>query len=374
MTSFSSPGLPTLAQDGSERGNLDGNSDGSNNEFLDLARSFGAGDAGASVDAPAGDTAEGTAGATAAPPPLTIGEAPAADYLAAIRPQLIRAGSLLLPNTQQYPVRLSRSLREMVLENGGKLLRPSLSLITAQLLGGRTDTALAFGWAIELIHNASLILDDLPAMDDATMRRGRMVIHLRHSTAYAILLATYMHNVAMQVIGRRTPSAEVHLQFTLRLQEALGGHGLIGGQALDLDLMEEAPDLEAAHDYGHRNGLRDLWSVCAHFKTASLFSLALYAGAVDAGLSSAQISTLLRCGDSAGLVFQLADDESDLDEDRQRSDFQSLLSREQRLQEAEDRRRQWRQELSEAFGSPGDQLADYLDLATVFPAAPAATL
>ena len=365
MTSFSSPGHPTLAQDGSERGNLDGSS----NEFLNLARSFGAA---APVDFQARDAAADTTAAAAAL--LTIGETPAADYLAAIRPQLIRAGSLLLPNTQQYPVRLSRSLREMVLENGGKLLRPSLSLITAQLLGGRTDTALAFGWAIELIHNASLILDDLPAMDDATMRRGRMVIHLRHSTAYAILLATYMHNVAMQVIGRRTPSAEVHLQFSLRLQEALGGHGLIGGQALDLDLMEEAPDLEAAHDYGHSNGLRDLWSVCAHFKTASLFSLALYAGAVDAGLSPVQISTLLRCGDSAGLVFQLADDESDLDEDRQRSDFQSLLTREQRLQEAEERRRQWRQELSEAFGNAGCQLADFLDLATVFPAAPAPAL
>lgn len=354
MTSFSSPGLPTLAQDASERGSLDGDS----SEFLDLARSF----------SPAG-----SGPATSGSPPPAIGEGPAADYLTALRPQLLRAGSLLLPNTQQYPVRLSRSLREMVLDNGGKLLRPSLSLITAQLLGGRTDTALAFGWAIELIHNASLILDDLPAMDDATMRRGRMVIHLRHSTAYAILLATYMHNVAMQVIGRRTPSAEVHLQFTLRLQEALGGHGLIGGQALDLDLMEEAPDLDAAHDYGQRNGLQDLWSVCAHFKTASLFSLALYAGAVDADLPPDQINTLLRCGDSAGLVFQLADDESDLEEDRQRSDFQSLLTREQRLQEAEQRRRQWRLELGETFGTAGDHLADFLDLATEFPAATAAT-
>ena len=355
MTSFSSPGPPTLAQDASQRGSLNG----AGQEFLELARSLSPG------------------GADISPRPqqdgLTIGACDPSDYLAALRPQLLRAGSLLLPNTQQYPVRLSRSLREMVLDNGGKLLRPSLSLVTAQLLGGRTDTALAFGWAIELIHNASLILDDLPAMDDATMRRGRLVIHLRHSTAYAILLATYMHNVAMQVIGRRTPSAEVHLQFTLRLQEALGGHGLIGGQALDLDLMEEAPDLDAAHDYGSRHGLRDLWSVCAHFKTASLFSLALYAGAVDAELEAEQINTLLRCGDSAGLVFQLADDESDLDEDRQRSDFQSLLTREQRLEEAERRRSQWRQELNQVFSTAGDHLADFLDLATAFPVDATAT-
>ena len=349
MTSFSSPVPPALVEhDASDRSSLDGAGD----EFLALARSLTPGRAPSQTASPTG--------------PLRIGQTPADTYLAGLRPQLLKAGSLLLPNTLQYPVRLSRSLREMVLDNGGKLLRLSLSLITAQLLGGGTETALAFGWAIELIHNASLILDDLPAMDDATMRRGRMVIHLRHSTAYAILLATYMHNVAMQVIGRRTPSAEVHLQFTLRLQEALGGHGLIGGQALDLDLMEEAPDLDAAQEYRSRNGLRDLWAVCAHFKTASLFSLALYAGAVDADLNASQISTLLRCGDSAGLVFQLADDESDLEEDRQRSGFQSLLTREQRLQEATDRRRQWRLELNSCFGQAGDLLADFLDLATLF--------
>ena len=351
MTSFSSAGTPTIAPDASERGSLGEAA----SEFLDLARSL--------------DSESASATATSPAVPLTIGESAATDYLAALRPQLLKAGSLLLPNPQQYPVRLSCSLREMVLDNAGKLLRPSLSLITAQLLGGRSDTALAFGWAIELMHNASLILDDLPSMDDATMRRGRLVVHLRHSTAYAILLATYMHNVALQMIGRRTPTAEVHLQFTLRLQEALGGHGLIGGQALDLDLLEEAPDLDAAHEYRSRHGLRDLWAVCAHFKTASLFSLSLYAGAVTADLEPGQISTLLRCGDSAGLVFQLADDESDLDEDRQRSDFQSLLTREQRLEEASDRRRQWRQELGDAFGRAGDLLADYLDLATEFPVA-----
>mgnify|MGYP006281207901 CR=1 FL=1 len=350
MTSFSSTGPPTLAKDASERGG--GGEAGQ--EFLELARSLS-------------DEGAEAAGRETPQDPL-CGASAAANHLAAVRPLLLRAGSLLLPNTEQYPVRLSRSLREMVLENGGKLLRPSLSLITAQLLGGGTGTALAFGWAIELIHNASLILDDLPSMDDATMRRGRLVIHLQHSTAYAILLATYMHNVAMQMIARRTPSAEVHLQFMLRLQEALGGHGLIGGQALDLDLLEDAPDLEAADDYRQQHGLKDLWSVCAHFKTASLFSLSLYAGAVDAGLEPAQIGTLLRCGDSAGLVFQLADDESDIEEDRQRSDFQSLLTREQRLEEAATRRQHWRQELTATFGAAGARLADFLDLATAFPA------
>lgn len=299
---------------------------------------------------------------------LLIGECSPIDYLASIRPRLLKAGSLLLPKTQQYPVQLSRSLREAVLHNRGKLLRPSLSLVTAELLGGDTTAALAFGWAIELMHNASLILDDLPAMDDAMMRRGRMVVHRRHSTAYAILLASYMHNVALQIIARRTPSAEVHLQFTLRLHEALGGHGLIGGQALDLNLMAEAPDLEAAQDYGSRHGLKDLWSVCAHFKTASLFSLALYAGAIHTEICSDQINTLLRCGDSAGLVFQLADDEADFDEDRQSNDWQSLLTREQRLKEAEDRRSQWRRELTDDFGHAGRQLADFLDVATEFPA------
>lgn len=354
MPPFSSQSPAVLAQSASVRSTIDGSA----SEFLDLARALEVG-----AD-PAGSMAAGTE--------LTIGRCPPGDYLASLRPQLLRAGQLLLPSTQQYPVRLSQSLRELVLTNAGKLLRPSLSLITARLLGGTTTTALAFGWAIELVHNASLILDDLPVMDDASLRRGRMVIHLRHSTAYAILLATYMHNVALQLICRRSPSAEVHLQFTLRLHEALGGHGLIGGQALDLDLLVEAPDLAAAHDYGSSNGLRDLWAVCAHFKTASLFSLSLYAGAADAGLGEAQINTLLRCGDSAGLVFQLADDESDLEEDPSRPDFQSLLTREQRLQEADERRHQWRLELADVFGVAGEQLADFLDLATHFPDPPAA--
>ena len=281
-----------------------------------------------------------------------------------IRDRVMSFGSVLLPTSTTYPVHLNTQLRELAMNESAKLVRPTLAVLTAHLSGGDVLTAYRYGWAIELLHVSSLVLDDLPSMDNSKYRRGRLTVHLTHGEGFAILLAAQAHNVAMQIIGKRSPNSEKAVEFFNAAHEALGGMGLIGGQALDLEFQTKEPDFGFAEGYRKRTGFRDLWTMCAHFKTASLFRLALHAGSLTAPLEPEKQEVIWRSGDRIGLVFQLLDDEADDDiaGNSVSEQFQTLLTPEQRLDEARAQRTAWRRELREVLGDRGDQLAEYFDL------------
>ena len=188
--------------------------------------------------------------------------------------------------------------------NGGKRLRPFLVIEAASLLGGDRDAALRVGAALECVHCYSLVHDDLPAMDDDDLRRGKPTVHIAYDEATAILtgdsLLTYAFDIIAAPETKLPDAAKVVL--TLALARAAGIGGMAGGQALDLAAEKQAPD---------EQGIVTLQAM----KTGALIRFACEAGAIIAGASPEDRTRLRQFGERIGLAFQLADDILDLTSD-----------------------------------------------------------
>lgn len=201
------------------------------------------------------------------------------------------------------PERL-RSAMHYASLNGGKRLRPFLVVEAASLLGGDRDAALRVGAALECVHCYSLVHDDLPAMDDDDLRRGKPTVHIAYDEATAILagdgLLTYAFDIIASPETVLPDKAKVTL--TLALARAAGIGGMAGGQALDLAAEKQAPD---------EQGIVTLQAM----KTGALIRFACEAGAIIAGASSEDRVRLRQFGERIGLAFQLADDILDLTSD-----------------------------------------------------------
>lgn len=202
------------------------------------------------------------------------------------------------------PERLLAAMRHGVL-NGGKRLRPFLVIETAALFTGAGRTAaLRVGAALECIHCYSLVHDDLPAMDDDDLRRGKPTVHIAFDEALAILAGDSLLTLAFDIVA----APETHLPdatktaLVLALARAAGIGGMAGGQVLDLAAETDAPD-EA--------GIVTLQKM----KTGALLRFACEAGAIVAGASTEERLTLRRYGETIGLAFQIADDLLDLTAD-----------------------------------------------------------
>jgi farnesyl diphosphate synthase len=201
------------------------------------------------------------------------------------------------------PERL-RSAMHYASLNGGKRLRPFLVIEAASLLGGDRDAALRVGAALECVHCYSLVHDDLPAMDDDDLRRGKPTVHIAYDEATAILtgdsLLTYAFDIIAAPETKLPDAAKVVL--TLALARAAGIGGMAGGQALDLAAEKQAPD---------EQGIVTLQAM----KTGALIRFACEAGAIIAGASPEDRTRLRQFGERIGLAFQLADDILDLTSD-----------------------------------------------------------
>lgn len=201
------------------------------------------------------------------------------------------------------PERL-RSAMHYASLNGGKRLRPFLVIEAASLLGGDRDAALRVGAALECVHCYSLVHDDLPAMDDDDLRRGKPTVHIAYDEATAILtgdsLLTYAFDIIAAPETKLPDAAKVVL--TLALARAAGIGGMAGGQALDLAAEKQAPD---------EQGIVTLQAM----KTGALIRFACEAGAIIAGASPEDRKRLRQFGERIGLAFQLADDILDLTSD-----------------------------------------------------------
>lgn len=185
------------------------------------------------------------------------------------------------------------SLRDAVrysLFAGGKRIRPALALAAADLVAGDDAAALPPACALEMIHTYSLIHDDLPAMDNDDLRRGKPTSHKVYGEAMAILAGDALLTMAFDIAAECGNACVVQ-----EIARAAGIEGMVGGQAIDLE--SERKQL----------GLDELRYLHAR-KTGALIRVALRVGAMVAGGSQPQIDALSRYGDAIGLAFQIADD------------------------------------------------------------------
>ncbi len=216
-------------------------------------------------------------------------------YLAEGRRLIEDALDRALPPLGTPPPALHEAMRYTLLQTG-KRLRGILVLAASDLLRGRREAALSLACAVEMVHASSLILDDLPSMDDATLRRGRRALHLVVGEASAILAAVGLLNAAFALV-QRIPELghRERTEATGILAAAIGAEGLVGGQIVDLEST------------GKRLGLEDLEFVHSH-KTGALFIAAAELGATAAGGRSRRIEALRRYAKNLGLAFQITDD------------------------------------------------------------------
>lgn len=199
----------------------------------------------------------------------------------------------------EMPWLLSESMRYS-LTAGGKRLRPAMLLACAEMLGGNAEELLDFACAIEMIHTYSLIHDDLPGMDDDTMRRGRPTNHVVFGVGQAILAGDGLLNYAFETMlgcGLRHPEkAEAYLAAIDEVARGCGVTGMIGGQVMDLYCEREGASGQAALEYIQRN------------KTACMFMYPLRAAGRLCGATQEQLCALETYGRAFGLLFQATDD------------------------------------------------------------------
>jgi len=206
--------------------------------------------------------------------------------------------------------RLVAAMRHALLAPG-KRLRPALVLWGADACGGSWADAAGAAIAVEMIHAYSLVHDDLPAMDDDDLRRGRPTCHKAFDEATAILCGDALQALAFETLAREMPPATA-ARGCLVLARAAGAEALVGGQADDLAAERGwIADMTAAPA-----GDQVAWLERIHRrKTGALFLAALELGGLAAGASSAQLAMLAAYGRAFGLAFQIADDILDAEGD-----------------------------------------------------------
>lgn len=203
------------------------------------------------------------------------------------------------------PERLMAAMRHGAL-GGGKRLRPFLTIETARALGVTGEAPLRAGSAIECIHAYSLIHDDLPAMDDDDLRRGRPTVHKAFDEATAILAGDALLTLAFEAMAHPLTHADggVRADLCLGLARAAGLGGMVGGQMLDIAAESATAPLSV-------EAIRQLQAM----KTGALLRFAVEAGAIVAKAPAAQRRALMRYGESLGAAFQVADDILDAESD-----------------------------------------------------------
>ncbi len=203
------------------------------------------------------------------------------------------------PGEAVRAVKLMAAMRHGTLD-GGKRLRPFLVLEAARFCGGSLDNALDTACSLEMIHCYSLIHDDLPAMDDDDLRRGRPTVHRAYDDATAILAGDALLTLAFETVAADEKlSPEVRVDLVRLLAQAAGLGGMIGGQMLDMEAETQVPGAD---------GIRRLQAM----KTGALIRFACEAGAMIAGTNASKRAALVTYGKTVGLAFQLADDVLDV--------------------------------------------------------------
>lgn len=206
----------------------------------------------------------------------------------------------LLPPGSQYPSSIHQAMRHSVFA-GGKRLRPILCMEAAQMIEGCVPEGLdELGAALEMLHTYSLIHDDLPALDNDDLRRGRPTCHKAFGEATAILAGDALQTLAYEVLSNLLCPAVSRVAIISEIAHATGTvNGMIGGQVMDLEAEHQRADAETL-EYIHRS------------KTGALLTASVVSGAMFAGASEPQIHSLRDFGQNIGLAFQIVDDVLDV--------------------------------------------------------------
>ena len=223
-------------------------------------------------------------------------------YLEARRLMVEEALEVALPQQDGPETRVVEAMRYSLFA-GGKRLRPILCLAASEAVGGDLKTAMPAGCALEMIHTYSLIHDDLPAMDDDDLRRGKPTNHKVFGEAIAILAGDGLLTEAFVLLSDyNSLLPERAVQVIGVIAEAASYRGMVGGQVVDILSQNKRADLETVQQMHSR-------------KTAALIAAATESGALTGKGSEAQVAALARYGRAIGLAFQIADDILDIEGD-----------------------------------------------------------
>jgi geranylgeranyl diphosphate synthase type II len=206
----------------------------------------------------------------------------------------------LLPPADQYPPSIHQAMRHSVFA-GGKRIRPILCMEAAQMVAGCVPEGIEeLGAALEMLHTYSLIHDDLPALDNDDLRRGRPTCHKAFGEATAILAGDALQTYAYEVLAKLQCPAEACVAIIAEIAHATGTiEGMIGGQVMDLEAEHTRPDAKTL-EYIHRS------------KTGALLTASVVTGGIYGGADQAQIRSLREFGQNIGLAFQIVDDVLDV--------------------------------------------------------------
>ena len=223
-------------------------------------------------------------------------------YLKARRLTVEEALEVALPQQDGPETRVVEAMRYSLFA-GGKRLRPILCLAASEAVGGDLKAAMPAGCALEMIHTYSLIHDDLPAMDDDDLRRGKPTNHKVFGEAIAILAGDGLLTEAFVLLSDyNSLLPERAVQVIGVIAEAASYRGMVGGQVVDILSQNKRADLETVQQMHSR-------------KTAALIAAATESGALAGKGSEAQVAALARYGRAIGLAFQIADDILDIEGD-----------------------------------------------------------
>ena len=208
----------------------------------------------------------------------------------------------VLPPAGAWPARLNEAMRYAVFA-GGKRVRPILARLAHRAAGGDPEEIAEAACGLELIHTYSLVHDDLPALDDDSLRRGRPTVHVAYDEALAILVGDALLTEGLGVLGRHPEGqawAARRAGAVALVAEAVGALGMVGGQVEDLEAT-------GATGPGDPGAAERLDRIHRH-KTGCLLRASVELGALLAGLSAAEREPYRRYGERLGLAFQVSDD------------------------------------------------------------------
>ncbi|MBI5893890.1 MAG: polyprenyl synthetase family protein [Deltaproteobacteria bacterium] len=220
-------------------------------------------------------------------------------YLKGKKEYVDKALEGILPSEEEFPKNLHKAMRYSVFA-GGKRIRPILVIASAEAVGGRIEDVINAACAVEMIHTYSLIHDDLPAMDNDDLRRGKPTNHKVFGEALAILAGDALLTLAFDILAKSHNKAENALTVIHEIAKASGSMGMVGGQAVDMESEGKECDLPLL-EYIHIH------------KTGALMLACIRTGAALANASKKQRESLTRYGEAIGLAFQIADDILDIE-------------------------------------------------------------
>jgi geranylgeranyl diphosphate synthase, type II len=202
----------------------------------------------------------------------------------------------LLPRANMRPTSIHQAMRHSVFA-GGKRIRPILCMEAGRAVAGSLPSGIEdLGAALEMLHTYSLIHDDLPALDNDDLRRGRPTCHKVYGEAIAILAGDALQTQAYEVLSQLRCPADARVRIIEEIARGTGTvNGMIGGQVIDLEAERTKPDADTL-EYIHRS------------KTAALITASVVSGGIYASADSRQVENLRQFGQAIGLAFQIIDD------------------------------------------------------------------